>query len=92
MPGGRPPHRRSWRRPGEWAIHVAAGLGADEYRNPSGGRDLLDPDRFEAAGVELSFHEHANIVYDTEPFDLVSDLSVIDPLMWLGIDGVRRLR
>lgn len=72
--------------PGEWALFIADALGADEYRNPSGGRHLFDPDRFARLGIELSFHVHADLTYDPSPFPFVPDLSVVDPLMWLGWD------
>lgn len=75
--------------PGAWALHIARALGAREYRNPSGGRQLFDPQAYRDAGVMLSFHEHADISYPTGRFRFVPDLSVIDALMWLGADGVR---
>jgi len=75
--------------PGEWALHIARALGASEYRNPAGGRELFDRTRFEAAGIELSFHEHRTLQYSTGPFEFVPDLSVIDVLMWIGRAGAR---
>ena len=68
--------------PGDWALHVARSVGADEYRTPAGGTDLFDPDVYAAHGIELSFHEHRQIRYDTADLDFVPDLSVIDPMMW----------
>ena len=72
----------------DWALSIGTALGADEYRNPSGGRDLYDPMRFEAAGVRLSFHEHRPVRYPTGSFAPVPDLSIIDPLMWCGREVV----
>lgn len=69
--------------PGEWALHISKRLGAAEYRNPSGGRDIFDPQQFQDAGIQLSFHEHRSIRYATGSFDFVPDLSVLDPLMWV---------
>ena len=69
---------------GEWGLLIARALGADEYRNPSGGQSLFDPERFEAAGVRLSFHEHRPVLYATGSFTPVPDLSIVDPLMWCG--------
>ena len=74
---------------GEWGLLIAKALGADEYRNASGGRALFDPVRFEAAGLRLSFHEHRTLRYETGSFTPVPDLSIIDPLMWCGRDVVR---
>jgi hypothetical protein len=74
---------------GQWALEVARRLGADEYRNPSGGRHLFTTSEFHDAGVELSFHQHVNITYPTAGSRFVPDLSVVDPLMWLGPHRLR---
>lgn len=74
--------------PDEWGLLISKALGADEYRNASGGGRLLDPARFEAAGVRLSFHEHRPVSYATGSFVPVPDLSIIDPLMWCGHEVV----
>jgi hypothetical protein len=68
--------------PGEWALHIARGVGATAYRNPIGGKQLFDPSRYAAAGIELSFHEPTSIRYATGSFEFVPDLSVLDVLMW----------
>lgn len=68
--------------PGDWALHVAKAVGATEYRNPSGGRALFDPDLYARNGVTLSFHEHRPQTYDTGSLPFVPDLSVIDWMMW----------
>lgn len=67
---------------GEWAFHVAKTLGASEYRNPSGGKALFDPDFYMRNGMELSFHEHRPRQYATGSFEFVPDLSIVDWLMW----------
>ena len=73
---------------GEWGLLIARALGADEYRNASGGRELFDPAQFKAAGIRLSFHEHRPVRYATGSFTPIPDLSIIDPLMWCGRDVV----
>ena len=73
---------------GEWGLLIARELGATEYRNASGGRDLFDPAHYEAAGIRLSFHEHRPVRYETGSFTPIADLSIIDPLMWCGRDAV----
>lgn len=75
--------------PGEWALWIAKAVGATEYRNPSGGRELFDPTKFAAEGIHLSFHEHRLWVYGTRPFEFQPDLSIIDPLMWVGREAIR---
>jgi hypothetical protein len=77
--------------PGEWALFIAEALGADEYRNPSGGEHLFDPAQFAAHGIELTFHRHIDIAYPTGPFPFVPDLSVLDTLMWLDRSSVQAL-
>lgn len=77
--------------PGEWALFIAEAVGADEYRNPSGGRHLFDPHRFDERGIELSFHDHIDLRYDTGPFGFVPGLSILDTLMWMDVGQLRRL-
>ncbi len=71
--------------PGEWALFIAKEMGATEYRNPAGGRDLFDPSQFAAHDIHLSFHQPLNARYPTPGFEFVPDLSIIDVLMW--VDG-----
>lgn len=68
--------------PGDWALHVTKAVGATEYRNPSGGRALFDPDLYARHGITLSFHEHRPRTYDTGSFAFVPDLSIVDWMMW----------
>jgi len=76
--------------PGDWALGIAAALGADEYVNPPGGRDLFDPARFEAKGIRLSIREFRNMEYSCGRHDFVPALSIIDALMWNSCGAVRR--
>ncbi|MCZ6643304.1 MAG: WbqC family protein [Gammaproteobacteria bacterium] len=75
--------------PGGWPLHLCMQLGATEYLNASGGRGLYDPELFRQSGVNLLFHEHIGLNYDTKPFDFVPDLSIIDVLMWVGAETAR---
>lgn len=75
--------------PGEWALNIALAVGADSYLNASGGTELFDPELYRSRGVTLGFHEHINLSYDTGPFEFVPDLSIIDPLMWIGLEQLR---
>lgn len=67
---------------GEWALHIARGLGASEYRNPSGGRSLFDEALYARHGIRLSFHKHRALSYATGSLPFVPDLSIIDWMMW----------
>lgn len=75
--------------PGEWALHIAKQLGATEYRNAAGGRALFDAALYADQSIALSFHEHCPREYATGSFDFVSDLSVIDWMMWNDRDTLQ---
>jgi hypothetical protein len=68
--------------PGEWALHISKSLGADEYRNPAGGRFLFDEALYSSNGITLSYHEHNPRTYHTGGFEFVDNLSVLDWMMW----------
>ena len=68
--------------PGGWAPRIAAAVGADEYINPIGGRDLFDPLDFSSRGVRLSFLEPPEFTYRTAPFAFEPGLSILDAMMW----------
>lgn len=76
---------------GDWALLISESLGATEYRNPSGGKDLFDPEAFDAADIQLSFHEHREVTYQTSTFEFVPNLSILDQLMWCGRETVSDL-
>lgn len=68
--------------PGGWAPAISAALGADEYMNPAGGRDLFDPVEFRRAGVQLLFCLAPEFHYATTPRTFEPGLSIIDAMMW----------
>jgi hypothetical protein len=72
--------------PGEWALLISTELGASEYSNAPGGRHLFDPDLYRRRGVALDFYVPVPLLFATPGFDFIPDLSIIDPLMWQGID------
>lgn len=76
--------------PGEWALLIAQALGAKVYSNAPGGVALFDPDLYAHAGVALEFYQPKPLSYLTPGFEPVPDLSVIDPLMWLGAEALGR--
>lgn len=65
--------------------------GADTYLNAPGGRTLYRPAHFEERSVRLRFVNPVLGPYPqpTEPF--IEALSMIDVLMWAGVEGARRL-
>lgn len=62
----------------------------DTYLNAIGGRGLYDPAVFAQEGVLLCFVEAKSIHYQQfQRYEFVSNLSIIDVLMFNGVDGVR---
>ncbi|MBI1731271.1 MAG: WbqC family protein [Gammaproteobacteria bacterium] len=68
--------------PGGWALEISSALGAAEYLNPPGGRELFDPEAFAARGIRLSFTELREFGYDSRPYPFIPHLSILDVLMW----------
>jgi len=75
---------------GEWALRIAEQLGASEYINPAAGRELFSREKFRAANVKLSFLTPDAINY-SQQCDFEPSLSIIDVLMFNGVDGTKRL-
>lgn len=68
--------------PGDWALEISRAVGAQEYINPPGGRDLFDAEKFKQAGIKLSIHDMPPMCYACEGFSWVPRLSIIDVIMW----------
>lgn len=68
--------------PGLWALEICARLGASEYLNPMGGRELFDPALFADRGVALQFLQVTPFTYDTGNYGFEPDLSILDVMMW----------
>lgn len=75
--------------PGGWAPAIARALGATEYINPIGGRDLFDPAEFAASGITLAFLDQPLFSYDPAPYRFEPSLSILDVLMWSSPTEVR---
>lgn len=75
---------------GQWALHIARQLGANEYLNPPGGRDLFRPEEWASAGIRLRFTELPDFAYSCAPYQYVEHLSILDVLMWNEPGVVRR--
>lgn len=70
-------------------IHICRLLGADEYDNASGGRELYDYDSFEKQGICLKFIETGDISYQQFGGEFVPNLSMIDVLMFNSREKVK---
>lgn len=68
--------------PGDWALRISQALGAKEYVNPPGGRDIFEPSKFEDLGIRLTIREIPPLEYTCRKYEFVPGLSIIDVLMW----------
>ena len=68
--------------PGQWALEISKQLGAKQYINLPGGKDIFNPQEWEDAEIDLQFTEIANIKYACAPYCFVDNLSILDVLMW----------
>lgn len=75
--------------PGQWALEIADYLGASEYLNPPGGRDLFRPEEWRSRGISLRFTSLPTLRYDCRPYAFVEHLSILDVLMWISPGNVR---
>jgi len=72
---------------GDWAPQITRQLGGSQYINPVGGVELFDANQFAACHVELKFLRSRAVVYPQRGAVFESALSIIDVLMFNGIDG-----
>jgi hypothetical protein len=75
--------------PGDWAPEICRAVGATSYLNPIGGKALFDPRKFDDIGVSLAFLSMAEFSYDTNSYEFIPHLSIIDVLMWNSPETVR---
>ncbi len=75
---------------GEWALRIAEQMGASEYINPAAGAELFDREKFSSSNIKLSFLKPQEIVY-SQRGDFEPALSIIDVLMFNGIEGTKEL-
>ncbi|POP79226.1 WbqC family protein [Pseudomonas syringae] len=73
---------------GQWALEISTVLGARQYINATGGREIFIPGEWQERGIELRFLEPASFSYSTGPLDFVENLSIIDVLMWSAPETV----
>ncbi len=63
-------------------IDICRKENADEYVNPSGGKELYSKELFESNGIKLQFMESKKIQYNQFDNGFVDSLSIIDLLMF----------
>ena len=68
---------------GEWALRICEQIGAKTYINPSGGKDLFDPQKYMQSNIELCFLTPGDISYSQRRNGILEPgLSIIDVLMF----------
>lgn len=77
--------------PGDWALAHALQLGATEIINPVNGISLQNTGKLAAHGIALSALHPPSEAYKQGGAPFEGSLSIIDVLMFNGIEGTRRL-
>jgi hypothetical protein len=68
---------------GSWALEICSHIGATDYLNPIGGKDLFNQEEFEDRNINLKFLGYKEFCYTTRtPFSFVDNLSIVDVMMW----------
>jgi hypothetical protein len=75
----------------ERVIAICQALKATHYINPPGGRALYDHHSFWAAEIKLSFLTPRLVPYQQFKHPFISDLSVLDAMMFNGAEGLAKL-
>lgn len=70
-------------------INICKILGADEYYNAIGGQELYSYSDFEKQGIKLRFLDTDKIEYNQFNDNFVSNLSIIDVMMFNSIDEIK---
>jgi hypothetical protein len=75
----------------EKVIEICKLLGADNYINAIGGQELYNKQEFQTKGIKLDFLKTGNVVYSQFKKDFVSNLSIIDVLMFNSPEEVNKM-
>ena len=75
----------------EKVIGICKQLGAEVYYNSIGGTGLYDKDEFAEKGITLRFLKTREFKYNQGDKNFIPNLSIIDVLMFNGIDKTKHL-
>ena len=75
--------------PGKWAYYICKEMNANIYSNAPGGKELFDQNFYQENNIKLEFYEPKNLEYKTPGFYFIKDLSIIDSLMWMGVNELK---
>ncbi|NOT14054.1 MAG: WbqC family protein [Methylotenera sp.] len=73
---------------GDWAPFICQQLGAQEYVNPMGGREIFNVGDFEKKEIALYFAEFSEFKYTTKSYQYEPHLSILDVMMWNSPDEI----
>lgn len=69
-------------------INICESLGATEYYNAIGGQELYSYNNFQDRGIKLKFLQTDKIVYKQYNCDFVSNLSILDVMMFNSVEEI----
>lgn len=72
-------------------IQICKILGATEYFNAIGGRELYSPDAFGKNGINLKFLKTGNIFYKQFDNEFQNNLSIIDVMMFNSRENIKNM-
>ncbi len=78
--------------PGQWALHISQALGANEYVNPIGGKEVFIADEFVEAGIKLGFLKQHLPRYQQKGETFEAGLSIIDVLMFNSVEEIKQVQ
>ncbi len=77
--------------PGDWALEISKALGASEYLNPPGGKEIFDAEAFARATIPLTFLRSPLPAYSQRRDDFIPGLSILDALMFNAPETIRSM-
>ncbi|VAX09385.1 FIG00904907: hypothetical protein [hydrothermal vent metagenome] len=77
--------------PDDWALSITKALKADEYINPYGGAELFNENKYLSNDVHIKFLKPTLNEYKQSQREFVSELSIIDILMFNSKATVRSM-
>lgn len=81
---------REIEHPGQWALRISEMLGANTYLNPIGGKDIFKLDEWHKKNIKIHFTQLPTLHYDCSPYTFEPFLSIIDVMMWLSPESLRK--
>lgn len=70
---------------------ITKACASETYVNPPGGKELYSSADFKAHGLALKFLQPTLHTYNRGKGVFIPGLSIIDPIMWLGVEGCKAL-